>query len=291
MGLYENKNGVLSPIAGRGNIDGVYKAQGILGAKNLFNFDTPTETSGGITFENNGGIITANGTSGSDTYPFIECRKTLPAGNYIVTGCPSGGGDVSDPDNYQIIVRLTNGGGQILGVDYGDGFTFTLDQSSVVNVRCMTSKDMTVTNLIFKPMFRLASDTDSTYQPYAMTNKELTDKYKLIEQNIPSSLFESSKVSSSSGCWYFTKNGICTFKLHNIAFTEEAISGGADQLILPNGTLPKPPYGVYGVMVDSQNNSILLTITAAGGLIVNIINHTTAGTIWNGLIITYPIKE
>ena len=33
----------------------------------------------------------------------------------------------------------------------------------------------TVSNLTFYPMLRLASDIDDTYQPYAMTNKKLTD--------------------------------------------------------------------------------------------------------------------
>ena len=34
----------------------------------------------------------------------------------------------------------------------------------------------TVNNLVFYPMLRLASDPDDTYQPYAMTNRELTEK-------------------------------------------------------------------------------------------------------------------
>ena len=34
---------------------------------------------------------------------------------------------------------------------------------------------VTVNNLVFKPMVRLASDPDDTYQPYAMTNRQLTD--------------------------------------------------------------------------------------------------------------------
>lgn len=195
MGLYENKNGVLSQIAGRGNIDGVYKAQGILGAKNLFNFDTQTVTSQGVTFENIDGVITANGTAGSEGFPYIECRKTIPAGTYILTGCPSGGGDVAQPNNYQIILRLNDPAGQIIALDYGEGYTFTLDQSSVISMRCMTSKDMTVTNLIFKPMIRLAYDNDSTYQPYAMTNKELTEDVDGIKSQMKQTEFISGEIA------------------------------------------------------------------------------------------------
>jgi hypothetical protein len=39
----------------------------------------------------------------------------------------------------------------------------------------MVRKGQTVNDVTLYPMLRLASDTDSTYQPYAMTNRELTE--------------------------------------------------------------------------------------------------------------------
>ena len=36
------------------------------------------------------------------------------------------------------------------------------------------------------PMLRLASDPDDTYQPYAMSNRELTEKAFLIQPYVPS---------------------------------------------------------------------------------------------------------
>ena len=51
----------------------------------------------------------------------------------------------------------------------------SIKAGKAISVACVVYNGTTVNDLVFKPMLRLASDPDNTYQPYAMTNKELTD--------------------------------------------------------------------------------------------------------------------
>lgn len=167
-------------------IKGVYASNGVLGAKNLNS--TPyyyeSQTSNGITWTvNSDGTVTANGTATAQSTFLCHARNqadnslTLPNGNYILSGCASGGAD----NKYYIVVgRTYNSAYQGLASDYGSGANVTLngDDYSANEVRLhfaiVVRNGVTVSNITFKPMIRLASDSDATFQPYAMTNLELT---------------------------------------------------------------------------------------------------------------------
>lgn len=189
MGLYKNENGILSPIAGRGNLDGVYKAQGILGAKNLVPYPYyrgSSYTTNGITFVANAdGSVTANGTATADAnYSCVnrvtgEPNMDIKVGEkYILSGAPVGS---SSSTYYLMIIRTNNESAEAIAVDYGDSVSFTLPTSEEYYGITITIKQgQTVNNLTFYPMLRLAQDTDSTYQSYAMTNKQLTERIKTI---------------------------------------------------------------------------------------------------------------
>ena len=166
-----------------------YADNGVLGAKNLnsmpYSTSTNPVTENGITWTRNAdGSVTANGTATANTFYYCHYRLhpsnkfVLKNGNYIFSGCPSGGGD----GKYWAYCDCTkNGSLRILGVDYGNGVSITLngddnDANSVkLSVVLTVRSGYTANNLTFYPMLRLAEDTDTTYQPYAMTNKELTD--------------------------------------------------------------------------------------------------------------------
>ena len=187
MGLYENKNGVLSPIAGRGNIDGVYQANGILGAKNLIEILVNTQTYNGVTFTvNEDKSIIANGTATANInlrlMPFNAIDLDLWTGKPLrLSGCPSGG---SNP-TYALEIYYNDGEQHWLR-DFGDGVELSIPISGLtsLNPNIMIKNGVTVNNLVFKPMLRLASDTDSTYQPHAMTNKELTEKVNALPREV-----------------------------------------------------------------------------------------------------------
>lgn len=51
-------------------------------------------------------------------------------------------------------------------------------------LRVLNGYEIPVGGITFKPMLRLASDTDDTYQPYAKTNRELTAENQTLTQKI-----------------------------------------------------------------------------------------------------------
>ena len=80
-----------------------------------------TQTINDVTFTvNDDGSITVDGTATANT--FLNVPFILPVGDFILTGCPAGGGY----ENY--IAKITNtNGSAIPGIadDTGNGSTFT----------------------------------------------------------------------------------------------------------------------------------------------------------------------
>lgn len=168
-------------------IDDIYKSNGMLGAKNLLTYpfaDTNKELNG-ITYTDNGdGTVTANGTAtgGNSWYMFSAYNKTpnietkLQDGvKYILSGCPQGGSE----NTYFLLYYVTTGESERY-VDTGNGVEVEKGTGNRYwGIYIM--EGTTVSNLVFRPMLRLACDTDSTYVPYAATNKELTDVLQVEE--------------------------------------------------------------------------------------------------------------
>lgn len=192
MGLYENKNGVLSPIAGRGNIDGVYKAQGILGAKNLLKNTATSQTINNVAFTVNSDDKTVNITRTAEQTEIAtrdlyvvsdEDYKLLAGKTLLMTGCPSGGSN----DTYYLECYYNDGTGHWLR-DIGNGLKITLPATKPTTIKFLigikVSSVIPSGGLTFNPMLRLASDTDSTYQPHAMTNKELTEEVNALPREV-----------------------------------------------------------------------------------------------------------
>lgn len=135
--------------------------------KNLFDVNqTPHSNSlpgvGVITTINNDGTISTSGTN-SETYRNIRYDIQLPAGEYIISGCPAGG----SKNGYSSLVQLTEEtSSQIF--DTGNGASFTLTETTTVKfypVR-VGSETVNFNGLIFKPMIMLANLSDDTFEPY-----------------------------------------------------------------------------------------------------------------------------
>ena len=172
------------------DIQDVYEVMGKNGAKNLnsYPYYNTTKTADGITFTDNGdGTITVDGTATDDIDFFCHARTindkdtdlVVANGDYILSGCPSGG---TITTYYLRANRTYNGMADVLGTDTGAGTTLTLNgddyDADTVNLGIFIKikSGTTVSNILFRPMLRLASDTDATWQPYVKTNKQLTDE-------------------------------------------------------------------------------------------------------------------
>lgn len=127
---------------------------------------------------------------------------TLPAGSYVLSGCPSDGGNTG----YSIRI-----GGTDLDVrDYGEGASFTLAQSMnvLVNIVLGGGGNLVVTNKLFKPMIRLASVTDDTYEPYhESVEQTLRDAEVIDGKNLLNPTVASSGIVTRNADNTFTVNG------------------------------------------------------------------------------------
>lgn len=200
--------GSTNPVQSGGTFDAILdgaKTRGELGAKNILPFDLADikdlNTNGtwagnvytyrGVAFTvNSDGTISATGTA---TGGNASIKLFAASSNYemlgkevILTGCPSNG----SASTYRIqAYRMASADGST-GTYFDDGagtdaFTVLNDASGTVgSFAVAVYENATVTNLLFKPMVRLASDPDATYQPYAKTNRELTAENQTLAQQM-----------------------------------------------------------------------------------------------------------
>lgn len=145
--------------------------------KNLlpsWSYGYPSHTTNGITFTFNPatGEITVNGTA-TDLAHCVLAGSTmnpydLPEGEYILSGCPSGG----SASSYMLKLQAASSpNSSILNFDdYGNSVRFVINEhvSSYPNIGTnyyiRIAKGYTANNLVFKPMLRPAFSSD-TYVP------------------------------------------------------------------------------------------------------------------------------
>lgn len=153
--------------------------QRVLGAKNFLDNQSTDETQKGVTFTHNeDGSITINGTSTNTIYKPLNNALNLENGAYLISD------NFPDHNNAFVYVHGIKSGGSYdysIGSTYGNGNNAKFNTNNALYVggyACgiQINSGVTFNNFTVYPMIRLASDPDNTYAPYAMTNRELTDK-------------------------------------------------------------------------------------------------------------------
>ena len=158
-------------------VQAIFSVMGQMGAKNLLPNNAVSQTINGITFTvNSDGSVTVNGTATANANLLLaNISNPLKQGTYKLTGG-------IDADKF---IRITDPFSSDYPTDTGNGVSFTITsamESSNLYVIIRVNSGQTVSNLTFKPMIRLADDTDSTYQPYAKTNQQLTAEINELEK-------------------------------------------------------------------------------------------------------------
>lgn len=179
-----------------------YADNGILGAKNLLLLTLASlmaNTSGGTwtnnvyvkegitytVYTNSNGFVTrinANGTTSTNPSNLIfnhNSRKNLflDAGTYIISKGNTNSSAVlywnlyNDTTYVRQIVSLGSSASQEVIIDYSDYNAYEIGIHVVAN---------STINVDFYPMIRYAFDVDSTYQPFAMTNQQITPYVQAI---------------------------------------------------------------------------------------------------------------
>lgn len=179
---YENGQTLFGAVGEK--FDDVFATMGANGAKNYLPNKAASASASGVTFTvNSDGTVTAdtNGGSASAT-AFLSIVPnntfTLPKGTYYLS-C----GDAFIGNYNKYGMYLSDANSTIATTNNSNTFTLAAD-TLIKEARIFVASGQSVSNLVFKPMIRLATDPDSTYAPYAMTNKQLTDALAYLEQTV-----------------------------------------------------------------------------------------------------------
>jgi len=155
------------------------------GVKNLFNMTKVSGTYNTVVFTvNSDKTVTVSGTASPSNSVFnLDDWTCTKADTYVVSGAPSGGSWAPSPNTYRIRVAVN---GTWKGDDVGNGFALTLAVGDVINLQINTGTSYTANNLIFKPMICEKSlyDVSPTYQPYALSNAELTAAIQALQAQL-----------------------------------------------------------------------------------------------------------
>lgn len=151
-----------------------YRVPVTIEGKNLLQNTVKSQTKNGVTFTvNNDGSITCNGTASNNTFLKIG-DLSLTSQSYILTGCPSEGGN----DSYSLRCYKN---GNIKGADVGNGFNINESIDGYIEIRIASG--YTCDNLTFYPMICKADIKDDTYEPYhepITTNLYLPEQIKMV---------------------------------------------------------------------------------------------------------------
>ena len=149
------------------------------GVKNLLVLNPPSTSSGGVslTVNTDGTITSTGGTSSSAAALVLNNNVVLPAGDYILSGCPSGGSD----NTYRLDISGTN------YYDIGSGVQFT-STGAAITIRIRVGANTSVDNFVWKPMIRKASITNGDFVSYAPNNHELWEMIKALQPTLNNSL-------------------------------------------------------------------------------------------------------
>lgn len=248
------------------------KLNGYVGAKNLnsYPYTNTSYVSNGITWTDNGdGTVTANGTATADSYFGCHQRGVntnnqliIPNGTYIASGCP----DTGSGTTYEIRIERTynNAVDNLAFVRTMAGKVFTANGDDSFNdhvrlqINLVIRSGATVSNLTFKPMIRRVEDTDPTWQPYAKTNKELTEELTVETGEI------TRLVSFSALTSYGVRKYGKVVELYFAGTLSEAVNIWTDFLTVPDGF--RPSHYVQIVSFNTYNSCKNLQLAPSGGI-------------------------
>jgi len=130
--------------------------------KNKLPLTATTQTINGVTFTpNSDGTITVNGTAtGHVVYNLYYADVSCPYNGYILSGCPLGGSGTTYDLRVSDVTTTSS-------TETGTGTTINLTDTGQWSAQIIVRNGVTVNNLVFKPMIRLATETDPTFEPYS----------------------------------------------------------------------------------------------------------------------------
>lgn len=138
--------------------------------KNWLQNTAQSRTDAGLTYTvNDNKSVTVNGNATGLSIVKVGSFKNTDR-DLILSGCPSGGSNSTYKLSYYHETTQVN--------DFGNGVTLPKNDLTY-EVRIVIYGGTTINNLTFKPMIRLASITDATYEPYQSQTVNLSAPIEL----------------------------------------------------------------------------------------------------------------
>lgn len=162
------------------------------GPKNVVNWSATSTTISGVTFTvNSDKTVSTSGTASARAQfglPFTV-PASLKAGRYVLSGCPTGGGNASGATtlyalyiydataNARVVPNYKDDNGNALEFDWAP------DSTHSYNITVDIRKSTNATGLVFKPMICLKKywDVTKVFQPYRPSYQELYDMVKALQ--------------------------------------------------------------------------------------------------------------
>jgi len=170
-GLWDSSKWVLTSASDetKANAEAIEAMVNVTGSCNILPYNEQNTASATVTFNvNNDGSVTGNGTPTS-SYPYITLSSfTLKAGTYIL--------DSGVPAQTSLYVNLKDSGGNALANTYEGKKEFTIATDTSVVAYIYLHGLESVSNVTIYPMLYDARLNPTGYVPYAMTNRELTER-------------------------------------------------------------------------------------------------------------------
>ena len=199
----------------------------VLGAKNLlpFPYHDSTKTVNDVTFTvNDDGSVTVNGTASAATAFSLASSYTINE-DFIFTGCPQNGSNSTYKQQAWDFNTSTTEN------QFGDGVK--LKKGHKYNIEIVIANGYHANNLVFYPMLSLSG---GAYAPYAMTNRQLTDKLAVTESAVTNIISGASVTNDVMGNHLYKSGNVVEFRLSLRYITASAWTTLAS---IPDGYRPQ----------------------------------------------------
>lgn len=221
------------------------------------------------------GVFTTSGTCSGDNNVEVSEEFSVPYdGDYILSGCAAGGALANWSLN---ISNVTDN--IIVAWDYGSGGICTLYASKKYKIRVYQRSGKDMSGLTWSPMISDARLGAIAHQPYAMTNRELTEAVTPYSR-IALDSYKNTAISDIYVFGYGTRIGnVCVLQGQ-----WSSSSGVANQtpfiVGLPDAYKPKENIVGMGVMKNTSNEIILSSaprVSTSGSVNESSTNATIKG--------------
>lgn len=240
--------------------------------ENLLVSTAVKETINGVDFVvYSDGTILVNGTATDSVYYKVSSTMSLADGDYILSGCPEGGGST--------FALYVNGDGIDNIFDYGSGAQLPTNASALRNCRIVIYKGYTANNLIFHPRISRSSESGDMYESLEEVDEGAvwvtlanSGRIKVVspvggdwitiypisaKQYVNGAWVDRAAKSYQNGAWvdWFTYflNGDSTF---------EEITGGWESYKHTDGySLGTAAFGSYGLSIEADNGYAVCVAT------------------------------